>query len=214
MVPVGALEQHGGHLPLATDALLVEHVCVRAADRARCDAVVAPALWTGLSPHHVRLGPTVTLLPELLIQLLTGIVRGLRGWFPNVVVVNGHGGNRGWVGAFSLQEQCPSLSYWELLSSDELTELFPADLGSIGHAGQAETSAMLAMSPSLVSERADSFEPITRAADLLLLPEMGASGVLGDPAAARADLGERFLDLVARRLAAYLDSTHQKEVRP
>ncbi len=69
LLPVGSLEQHGEHLPVGTDSLLVETVCLRAADLARRDAIVAPTVWTGLSPHHVRLGVTVTLEPELLLEL-------------------------------------------------------------------------------------------------------------------------------------------------
>ena len=61
VVPVGSLEQHGEHLPVFTDSLLAEHVCLEAAARARCDVFVAPTLWTGFSPHHLRFGATVTL---------------------------------------------------------------------------------------------------------------------------------------------------------
>jgi creatinine amidohydrolase len=206
VLPVGSLEQHGEHLPVGTDSLLVETVSLRAAGLARTDVVVAPTVWTGLSPHHVRLGVTVTLEPELLLELTRQILRCLRPWFREVVIVNGHGGNRGWLGALALAEQCPSVNYWELVDASLLGELFPVDLGSIGHAGQAETSAMLAAAPQLVGSPAAAFEPIVRANDPFLLPDMGASGVLGDPAAASLPAGERFLDTACRALAELLDS--------
>jgi creatinine amidohydrolase/Fe(II)-dependent formamide hydrolase-like protein len=155
LLPVGSLEQHGEHLPVGTDSLLVETVSLRAAGLARADAIVAPTVWTGLSPHHVRLGVTVTLEPELLIELTRQIVRCLRPWFRDVVIVNGHGGNRGWLGAFALTEEC--------------------------------------------------------------LPDMGASGVLGDPAAASPAAGERFVDTAAHGLAELLDalaSPDTEESRP
>ena len=205
VLPVGSLEQHGEHLPLGTDSLLVETICLRAAGLARADAIVAPTLWTGLSPHHVRLGVTVTLVPELLIELTRQIVRCLRPWFHRVVVVNGHGGNRGWLGALALAEECPYVNYWELVEPSLLSELFPVDLGSIGHAGQAETSAMLAVAPELVGTASPAFEPIHRANDPFLLPDMGASGVLGDPAAAHAAAGEQFVGTASRALAELLD---------
>ena len=75
VLPVGSLEQHGEHLPIGTDSLLVETVSLRAAGLAHADVVVAPTVWTGLSPHHVRLGVTVTLEPELLLELTRQIVR-------------------------------------------------------------------------------------------------------------------------------------------
>lgn len=209
LLPVGSLEQHGEHLPVGTDSMLVEAVALRAAGLARRDVVVAPTVWTGLSPHHVRLGVTVTLEPELLLQLVRSIINCLRPWFSDVVVVNGHGGNRGWLGALALVEECPVVSYWELVDAALLRELFAVDRGSIGHAGQAETSAMLRVAPDLVGASTSSFEPIARANDSLLIPDMGASGVLGDPAAASAEAGERFLTVSSSALAEFLDSVRQ-----
>ncbi len=214
LLPVGSLEQHGEHLPVGTDSLLVETVALRAAGLARCDAVVAPTVWTGLSPHHVRLGVTVTLEPELLLELVRSIVGCLRPWFSRVVIVNGHGGNRGWLGALALVEECPVVSYWELVDPSLLRDLFPVDFGSIGHAGQAETSAMLAVAPGLVRMGAAAFEPITRANDPFLLPDMGASGVLGDPSAASADVGERFIAAACHALAELLDTFDDKGKQP
>lgn len=207
LLPVGSLEQHGEHLPVGTDSLLVETVALDAAALARRDVLVAPTVWTGLSPHHVRLGVTVTLEPELLLELVRSIVGCLRAWFPQVVVVNGHGGNRGWLEALGLVEECLVVSYWELVDPGLLRELFPVDLGSIGHAGQAETSAMLAVAPGLVGGGgAALFEPIVRENDPFRLPDMGASGVLGDPSAASAEAGEQFLAAAAGGLAELLDA--------
>lgn len=217
ILPVGSLEQHGEHLPVGTDSLLVELVALRAARLARADVLVAPTVWTGLSPHHVRLGVTVTLEPELLIELTRQIVRCLRLWFREVALVNGHGGNRGWLGALALAQECPYVNYWELVEPALLSELFPVDLGSIGHAGQAETSAMLSIAPELVGTASPAFEPIARANDPFLLPDMGASGVLGDPGAASAAAGERFLATASQALAELLDalaSPHTEESRP
>ena len=211
VLPVGSLEQHGEHLPVGTDSLLVETVSLRAADLARADVIVAPTLWAGLSPHHVRLGVTVTLEPELLLELTRQIVRCLRPWFREVVIVNGHGGNRGWLGALALAEECPFVNYWELVDPSLLRDLFPDDLGSIGHAGQAETSAVLTIAPELVGRASPAFEPITRANDPFLLPDMGASGVLGDPAAATAAAGEQFVGTVCRALGELLDALASRD---
>ena len=206
LLPIGSLEQHGEHLPVGTDSILVEAVCLRAAELARRDTLVAPTVWAGLSPHHVRLGLTVTLEPELLLELTRSIVTGLRGWFREIVIVNGHGGNRGWLGALALAEECVAVTYWDLVGASVLRELFPVDLGSIGHAGEAETSAMLSVAPALVGPVGPSFEPIRRENDSFLLPDMGTSGVLGDPSAASAGAGERFVGEACRALAALLDA--------
>lgn len=207
LLPIGSLEQHGEHLPVGTDSILVETVASRAAALAQTDVLVAPTVWTGLSPHHVRLGLTVTLEPELALGLTRSIVASLRGWFDRVVIVNGHGGNRGWLEALGLVDACLVVNYWELVEPALLRELFPVDLGSIGHAGQAETSAMLASLPALVSETSGrAFEPIARENDAFRLPDMGATGVLGDPSAADAASGERFLAEAVAGLARLLDA--------
>lgn len=206
LLPVGSLEQHGEHLPVGTDSLLVETVSLRAAALARADVIVAPTVWTGLSPHHVRLGVTVTIEPELLLELTRQIVRCLRPWFREVVIVNGHGGNRGWLGALALAEECPFVNYWDLVEPSLLSDLFPVDLGSIGHAGQAETSAMLTVAPELVRTPSPAFEPITQANDPFLVPDMGASGVLGNPASASAASGMRFVGTACQALAELLDA--------
>ena len=76
---------------------------------------------------------------------------------------------------------------------------------------------MLAVAPELVRTASPAFEPITRANDPFLLPDMGASGVLGDPGAASAAVGERFIGTAARALAELLDalaSPDTEESRP
>jgi creatinine amidohydrolase/Fe(II)-dependent formamide hydrolase-like protein len=105
------------------------------------------------------------------------------------------------------------VTYWELVDPALLRDLFPVDLGSIGHAGQAETSAMLAAAPGLVRPGPTAFEPITRANDPFLVPDMGVSGVLGDPAAASADAGERFLSAAGHALAELIDSLDHGDAR-
>src|SRR3954454_6039569 len=84
LVPVGSLEQHGDHLPVGTDTLLVEEVCHRAASRAAADVLVTPPLGTGLSPHHLRFGASVSLRAETLSRLLHDVVETLRAWLPQL----------------------------------------------------------------------------------------------------------------------------------
>ena len=205
VVPVGSLEQHGEHLPVGTDAMVAEEVCLRAAARAATDVLVAPPIWTGFSPHHLRFGATASLRAETFLTLLRDVVGTIRPWLPRLVLVNGHGGNRGPLTTVAIEQGCLVLDYWELVDADLTRELFPADLGSIGHAGEAETSMVLAIAPARVGSPGDAFEPIPRPNESFLVPDMGASGVLGNPAAATAEAGERFLDAVVTALADYLD---------
>jgi creatinine amidohydrolase len=203
LLPVGSLEQHGRHLPVGTDSLLVEEVCVRAAAAARVDVLVAPALWTGYSPHHVRFGATVSLSAETFLAVVREVVTGLRAWLPHVVLVNGHGGNRGPLTTLALELGVPSVSYWELAPIE-------LDGGTPGHAGGFETSLVQALAPELAGEPGGEFEqPV--AGDPLLVPDMGASGVIGDPRTADADAGGAYLDAVSAALAAALPGLRGSE---
>ena len=207
LLPVGAFEQHGEHLPIATDALLAEEVCLRAAAEATVDCLVAPTLWTGFSPHHVRFGATVSLSSGAFLRLVREVLTGLREWVPRILIVNGHGGNRGPLVTIALEEGCPIASYWELAAA-EVPRLFPTD-ASIGHAGEAETSMMLSAFPALVGRPAAEFE---RPADAeLLVVDMGTSGVIGDAGAATAQAGAAFLGAVVTALARRVDALFPAE---
>jgi creatinine amidohydrolase len=205
LVPVGSLEQHGEHLPVFTDSLLAEHVCLEAAGRARSDVLVTPPLWTGFSPHHLRFGATATLGSATFGALVRETVASLRSWCTRVLVVNGHGGNRGPLITLGVEDGLESVSYWELVPGARISELFPFDLGSVGHAGEFETSVMLEAFPDLVGEPGLEHESIEEENAAFLLPDMGASGVLGDPRAATAEAGREVLDDVVTALVALLD---------
>jgi creatinine amidohydrolase len=205
LVPTGSLEQHGEHLPLFTDSLLAEHVCFEAARRASTDVLVTPPLWAGFSPHHLRFGATVTLSSATFAAVVRETVASLRAWCSRVLVVNGHGGNRGPLITLGVEDGVESISYWELVRATRLTALFPFDLGSVGHAGEFETSEMMAAFPALVGEPGFAHEPIMEQNAAFLLPDMGESGVLGDPRAATAEGGAAVLEDVIAALVELLD---------
>src|SRR5689334_2799680 len=88
----GATEQHGPHMPLATDALLGDHLARRLADR--LDAFLAPTLRVGCSEHHVGFPGTMSLSEETFHAIVADLVRSLaRGGFRRIVLVPTHGGN-------------------------------------------------------------------------------------------------------------------------
>ena len=205
LLPIGSLEQHGEHLPLSTDTLLAHTVCLRAAELAeRCDVLVAPPLWAGFSPHHLRFGATVSLSQETFLAVVREIARGLGAMFSTVVAVNGHGGNRGLLSSLTLELDLRVIDYWEL-APDTARELFVGDGGSVGHAGELETSLVLAAAPDRVGTPAPDFVPCTPGERLLYAPDLGESGVIGDPHAASAESGAAFLEACSLALARLLD---------
>lgn len=205
LLPVGALEQHGAHLPLATDALVAEAVCRRAAERTACDVLVAPAFWSGLSPHHLPLGATATLRIETFLAAVREVAESIRTWCPRVLVVNGHGGNRGPLVALGLDPGIPAVSYWELVP-DVVARVADADHGSPGHAGQMETSLMLAVRPDLVGTPGPDFQRVDPANTALLRVVMDASGVIGDPHTADAERGAVLLEAAGAAVARLVEA--------
>lgn len=198
LLPLGSLEQHGPHLPLDTDTRIAEAVTARAGQRATYPTVVAPALPYGASGEHEGFAGTVSLGSAALAAVLVELIRSATRTFSRVVLVSAHGGNLDGVRAALavLREERRDAVGW-----------FPAVPDGDAHAGQTETSLLLAIAPHLVRRppwAAGRTEPI---ADLLpRLRAMGVravspNGVLGAPAGATAEEGERLLDLLADQVA-------------
>lgn len=206
LLPIGAVEQHGEHLPIGTDTMLADAVCHAAAEWID-ECVVAPPIWYGFSPHHLPFGATVTVRASTLLALLLDLVDSLAVDFEHIIIVNGHGGNRGLLITLGLEGRCSVVDYWELARTAR-SRHFIEDLGSVGHAGQMETSIMLALHPELVGEPSQSFEPISDPDDPLFAPDLGLSGVLGNPLAADQELGRQFFAACVDGLRLWLDHLH------
>lgn len=220
--PIGAIEQHGPHLPIDTDSHAVFDVCQRAAELADAPPmIVLPPIWWGLSPYWLTYPGTITLRPETILALLADIgVSVAAHGFHRMIIVNGHGGNAGIVAVAATQMadhgiRAAAVNWWSVIGAD-LGQITPGDGGHIGHAGQTETSVQLALQPEhvkhdaitdagcadLVAMRKQPFAGIGYAPPL---PRLEApNGVYGDAPAATADLGEHVLSLAAERLAAYV----------
>ena len=123
VLPVGATEQHGPHLPLGTDFLIVEHVTRAAAQEARAsiDVLVAPTFQTGSSHHHLPFGGTISLSTERYYGALRDMTESLiQSGFRRIFIVNGHGGNHELIELvvrdLALSHACnlAAASYWDL----------------------------------------------------------------------------------------------------
>jgi creatinine amidohydrolase len=159
VLPLGAVEQHGPHLPSGTDFFTIEHLAIAAAERAASEVaiIVTPGLPFGSSDHHLIFGATLSLQTETYYRVLTDLLRSLAtDGFRRVFLLNGHGGNHELAElaardvALNLPVRIAAGSYWAI-AWDALVEsqahqrcLLP------GHAGAFETSMMLALKPELV----------------------------------------------------------------
>src|SRR5918994_1693953 len=94
VIAFGATEQHGPHMPLATDALIGDHFARAVADR--LDPFVAPTVRVGCSSHHLDFAGTLSLEDETFHALVADHVRSLaRGGFRRIVLLPTRGGNFG-----------------------------------------------------------------------------------------------------------------------
>ena len=220
--PIGAVEQHGPHLPLDTDSAAVTAICERAAGLSiDPPALVLPTISWGLSPYWLPFPGTLSLRPETILALVSDIGASVaRHGFRRLVIVNGHGGNAGIVAvcATMLADhglRATSVSWWSLLGAS-LPELAPGDHGHIGHAGQTETSVQLSLQPELVDHAAVDAGHCADLGTLRSAPFAGIGyappfpdaeaphGVYGDAQAATAETGEAVLALATRQLADFL----------
>ncbi|GAC1353670.1 MAG: creatininase family protein [Herpetosiphon sp.] len=161
VLPTGAIEQHGPHLPVGVDTYIVTQIAHAAATDAakQIPIVVAPALPFGSSHHHLPFGGTLSLTTESYYRVLSDLAESLIiGGFRRIFLLNGHGGNDELIQlvARDLALKHPvalaAASYWTiaraglLMAHPELAADLP------GHSGIFETSVMQAMYPHLVRE--------------------------------------------------------------
>jgi creatinine amidohydrolase len=92
VVPIAALEQHGGHMPLFTDSLLCGEVVRRTAERLKDNVVFTPLIWLGNSHHHLDFAGTLSAEPRTYLDTLVGVFENLiHHGFKRLVFFNGHG---------------------------------------------------------------------------------------------------------------------------
>lgn len=216
LLPLGAVEQHGPHLPTGTDTLLAGLIVDRVATVAKRDVLVLPAVPFGLSGYHKRWGGTVTLEAETLTRLLCDIAGSVKeAGGSELFIINGHGGNRGICTTVSLAMSTSSFSvhglcYWDV-ATDLARTVYARDAGSLGHAGQAETGLVAAHFPELVRDTTDvPHEPIGAAIGSTAVRRLGETGVSGDPAAGSAEQGAAFTAEVVKRIASLVDGDQGK----
>ena len=205
IIPIAALEQHGRHLPMFTDSLLIGEVLRRVHEQLADRVLLTPVMWLGNSEHHLDFAGTMSAAPRTYLDLLKDMIRNfLFHGFRRIVLLNGHGGNV--VPArqvlFELRQERRQESglllldatYWSLGSKPHELDA-SIQQQQMGHACEWETSMMLRIRPDLVGDYQDldpvpfgrAFAPAHRA---WITKDRTEPGHIGQPHLASAEKGE------------------------
>ncbi len=223
VLPLGAIEQHGPHLPLSTDAVIAEEMATRALEKLPDDmpALLMPTLAVGKSNEHLAYPGTLTLSAKTLMDQWFEVAEGVhRAGLAKILFVNAHGGQPQVMEIVARELRvrhgmlAVSSSWWQMGLPDGLVDPDEARHGI--HGGTVETSIMLHLRPELVRmDKAENFVsvlPETEAANQRLryvggvgigwqAQDIHPAGVAGDASAATAELGAQIVDHVAAGLA-------------
>lgn len=224
VLPVGAIEQHGPHLPLSVDRDIVEEIVARSAPLLDdLPVLFLPTMPIGKSNEHIAFAGTLTLTARTLMSLWMEIGASVaRAGVRKLILFNGHGGN---VAAMDMVARdlrarhgmlAASCSWFNLFDSTDLLDA--RELGHGIHAGEAETSVMLAVRRQLVDmSEARDFQSVSEkwAADHeflgigggtplkvgWLMHDLNRDGACGNAAGATAEKGE---ELLRRAVAGFI----------
>jgi creatinine amidohydrolase len=221
IIPIGATEQHGPHLPVMVDHRLAFEVATRAARimAPREAVVVTPVIPFGMSEHHMSLGGTITLDFATMAAVVRCVAESaIRLGFRRLFVLNGHGGNiaalETIVTELSVRHHLPigCAAYWQLAQA-EIAALLDRQTAVL-HACEAETSMLMATDLDLVETEmlsqchgalipgASAIEGVNPGAyRWRQLGSRSPNGVIGDASTASAEKGERLLQASAEAVA-------------
>lgn len=223
---IGAIEQHGAHLPVATDAMIGRHFTERIDAQLGEQVLVLPQLAVCCSRHHMDFPGTLTVRHETFLAYLTDLLGSVAAHgFRNLVLFNSHGGNLaiGQVAVEAFGNDHPEIELfmltWWKIAVLELEVIQESGFGGVGHACEFETSLMQLIAPQLVQlDQAVDQLPVHdfewAQADMLkgglathhrtMHQLTGGCGVSGCPSFASAEKGQRISDAVTARAVAML----------
>jgi creatinine amidohydrolase len=227
ILPTAAIEQHGHHLPLATDTLINNLLLGHALRKlpVELNVYALPPVCYGKSNEHIGFPGTLSVSSSTFMAVLRDLGSSLsKAGFRKLVLYNTHGGNTALIDVMSRDLRAEfGLRTFAMHGSGGISfeGLDPQERAYGFHAGEVETSFLLASAPELVDTKAYTANYIADVSKPgLLLPEnasatfawltkdIAPSGVMGDPRPASAEKGARWLEQATTRLAAALEEMY------
>lgn len=219
VIPIGTVEQHGPHLPVATDTLIPIKIAELLAEKTK--VFVAPPVFYGNSLSMIDMKGVFTITPETLASLLIDLCRSFaRHGFKKIVFINGHGGNShvlnfiGQKARIETGAQIVRIDWW-LSAAEEISKICEKE---VMHADEGETSMMLACRPDLVDMSKAVKDKVSDELVHMLtdgkpknmpqvyMPFHGRSktGIVGDATKASKEKGEKILKAVVENIVNFL----------
>ena len=239
LLPFGTVEDHGPHLPINTDNVIVEAICLEAARRAPEDVLAMPVVAYGLDEHHMDFPGTVSVDMHTLIAYVADVAISVaQHGFTHVLIVNGHGSNASIADLAARRvvletgiicgAMSPNGAIDPTLAEPVFSEMRRSAPGGVAHAGEYETAMMLHLRPDLVQ-----MDQAVREPGQIKLehfnwdhPEpsvlawqdwwsrMSESGVCGDPTVATAEFGRALFETTVENLRRFVREFRTIPLRP
>ena len=222
LIPVGATEQHGPNLALATDYAVAHRLSQRLAERLHPRAVVVPPLPFGFSHHHNGFAGTITLSPETFTAICMDVARSLkRNGIRHLLFVNGHNGNNSVLNVIASKihyelELRTAISFYFTQAADRVKAHSRTQRN--GHACEIETSVVLYLAPQLVrtqslaagemipTELRYAFNNHPFALQMpMAFDKQTQNGAFGDARLADADIGRDIVETAITRTLEFVD---------
>jgi len=204
--PIAATEQHGSHLPLATDRMINEYFCESLNKKIGKKVLILPIISVGCSEHHLDFAGSLSVQHSTFLQQLIDIAECVvKHGFKNILVLNSHGGNQNIGGSFLeifgyRHPKCNLvLATWWRIALEALKPLNESGIGGTGHAGEFETSLMLLIVPTFKWAEGDMING-GQAAYYRRMKEMTPTGVFGDTTYASVKKGKQITKHVVKAL--------------
>lgn len=210
----GACENHGDHMPFGSDFIMPHALANRISSKYQ-NLVICPPVPYGVSLHHKDFPMTISLEPDTMTNIVRDILQSLASNnIKRILIINGHDGNIAPIESASriVKERNPQVviccleSWWTLVGQID-KELFDVWNG-MGHGGEGETSAMLAVRPDLVNMTLAPQEVVPKLPDNIRIfwnfSELTDTGATGAPRRATAEKGQRIIEILENVLLGFI----------